>query len=132
MDGTRIGNMPYILNFRDIQSRKPAKSETATNILKFKDIQSRKGPISSIKCGAGKRQGELGRSERQLLDQRSEHQTTSLVSMLGNLDYQRLYGGYLALHRRQVPLRLLSELSNEQIASLDSVMRDYEKKLRSK
>jgi hypothetical protein len=132
MDRTKIGEASHILKFKDIQSRKRPKCQVATDILKFKDIQSRKGPMLSIKHGARKRDGDLSRSERQLLDHRSERQTTSLVSMLGTLDYQRLYGGYLALHRRQVPQRLLSELSNEQISSLDSVMRDYEKKLRSK
>jgi hypothetical protein len=115
-----------------IQFSETDNIQDSANIQDLGDIQSRKRPIFNIEYGARKRDRDLRRYERQLLDHRSGHQTTSLVSMLGNLDYQRLYGGYLALHHRQVPQRLLSELSNEQIASLDSVMRDYEKKLRSK
>jgi hypothetical protein len=53
----------------------------------------------------------------------------SLTAMLERTEYQQFYGRYLALHNRSIPDRLLNELSSDQIASITSAMRNYEKKL---
>jgi hypothetical protein len=132
MTRTQKGNIPYILKFKDIQSRKPAKCDITTIILKFKDIQSRKGAKSQAAKVRYSSNEDPARSAEINTSSFSAGRPNSLASMLGNLEYLRLYGRYLAVHRRMIPDRLLNELSAQQIASITTAMRNHEKRRKKK